>query len=74
MDGERCISILQTGLLPFVDSNYPAGDFRFQQDNDPKHTSRVANKFFENSNIKWWHTPAESPDLNPIVRVWSHLK
>ena len=35
MDGERYTRILQAGLLPFVRSNYPAGDFRFQQDNDP---------------------------------------
>ena len=24
--------------------------------------------------INLWRTPAESPDLNPIERVWSHLK
>lgn len=42
MDGEQYTCILQAGLLSFVHSNYPAGDFRFQQDNDPKHTSRVA--------------------------------
>ena len=74
MDGDRYVRILQTGLLPFVRSKFPAGNFRFQQDNDPKHTSRVAKRFLEDNNIEWWHTPAESPDLNPIERVWSHLK
>ena len=74
MDGEQYTRNLQAGLLSFAHSNYPAGDFRFQQDNDPKHTSRVAKKFLEDKNIVWWCTPAKSPDLNPIERVRSHLK
>ena len=74
MDGERYTRILKAGLLPFIHSKFPLGNFRFQQDNDPKHTSRVAKKFFEDNGIEWWRTPAESPDLNPIERVWSHLK
>ena len=67
-----------TTVLPFVRRKLPNGQFRFQQDNDPKHTSRVAKAFLENHGknhgIDWWHTSAESPDLNPIGRVWSHLK
>lgn len=74
MDAERYTRILQAGLLPFIASHFPDGNFRFQQDNDPKHTSRRAKEFFENNNINWWRTPAESPDLNPIERVWNHLK
>lgn len=34
----------------------------------------VAKQFFVDNDIDWWHTPAESPDLNPIERVWSHIK
>lgn len=74
MDGERYTRILRAGLLPFVQSKFPTGSYRFQQDNDPKHTSRVAKQFLSDNNIEWWRTPAESPDLNPIERVWSHLK
>ena len=44
------------------------------QDNDPKHTSRVAKVFLEENRINWWRTPPESPDLNPIEDLWHELK
>jgi len=74
MNAEIYCKILEVGLLPFVQTVFRNTPFRFQQDNDPKHTSRRAKEFLEDNNIPWWKTPAESPDLNPIERVWSHLK
>ena len=44
------------------------------QANDPKHTCGVTKSFFEHNNVNWWHTPPESPDLNPSENMWHELK
>ena len=74
MDVEFYVTeILTNGLLPFVRQTFPDG-FQSQQDNDPKHTSNRAKFFMEESDVNWWITPAESPDLKPIELLWQELK
>ena len=73
MDATLYVEILRTTLLPFIAQKYPRGH-RFMQDNDPKHTSGLATKFFSDNGVNWWRTIAESPDLNPIENVWHELK
>ena len=65
--------ILTNGLLPFIRTTFPDGH-RFQQDKDPKHTSRLASSFMEEQGINWCKTPPESPDLNAIELLWHKLK
>lgn len=65
--------ILETGLIPFIRSKFP-NHHKFQQDNDPKHRSNYIKQFLESHNIEWWKTPAESPDLNAIEKVWGSMK
>ena len=52
----------------------PPSSYRFMQDNDPKHTSRVAKEYFTSKDVNWWRTPPESPDMNPIENLLHELK
>ncbi len=65
--------ILGEALKPFIERKYPTGH-RFQQDNDPKHTANSTKQYMIDHNINWWPTPPESPDLNPIEKLWTELK
>ena len=73
MTATRYGDILKASLVPFVQECYPKGH-RLYQDNDPKHTSKYIQEFFDMNRISWWKSPAESPDLNPIEKVWSSMK
>lgn len=73
MNAIRYGKIIETGLVPFVKTCFPAGH-RLQQDNDPKHRSKYIGRLFKFHGIYWWKTPPESPDLNPVENCWGSLK
>ena len=62
------VQIIERSLLPFLHDVFP------MQDNDPKHTSRLARASFEDNGVHWWKTPAESPDANPLENLWHEVK
>ena len=74
MDAAMYVRILQVALLPTLQCPEYEKGHRFMQDNDPKHTSRVAKAFVAENEVNWWRTPLESPDANPIENLWHELK
>ena len=47
---------------------------RFQQDNDPKHTSKQATECSRTHFISVIEWPRQSPNFSPIEIVWKQLK
>jgi hypothetical protein len=79
LDRFQYVEILRKGLLPLYDHYDSHATFRptfllFQQDNDPKHTSRHAKDFFRDEGIDVMDWAAKSPDVSPVENVWAHLK
>jgi len=75
MNADRLGAIYEAGLLPFIRRNFTESEqHRLYQDNDPKHSSKHIEDFFEEKKVNWWYTPPESPDLNPIELVWGSMK
>jgi len=68
MDQHVYVNILRNVILSYTDDEMSL-IWTFQQDNDPKHTIKLATPTFSQKQIDVLPCPAQSPDLNPIENL-----
>ena len=74
MDAVQYCNILDKSLLGTLeDQSTNKSDIIFVQDNDPKHTSKCAVKWFQDHNLKVLDWAPSSPDMNIIEHAWDEL-
>lgn len=77
MDSRKYHSILMHHAIPSGQRIFGEDKFVFQEDNDPKHTSKMCKAYMQQKvedrklDVMIW--PPQSPDLSPIELLWDEV-
>jgi transposase len=76
LNAELMCDIYKHGLLPTAKKQFGHDStiWRLQEDNDPKHTSKLAVQWKTNNSVNVIDWPSMSPDIAPIENVWQLIK
>lgn len=76
LDAAFMNKIYSRALLPSAKKWFGTGNsnWTLQEDNDPKHRSRLCTEWKFQNNVETLDWPSQSPDANPIENVWAVMK